>query len=146
MKKIATGIIVAVLMITAINVKAQEQTQQGNAAADVPTNTIAVPDHENMYVCETDEPVKMTRSAAVGICNRKGDGWRLPTVAEMNIFYAYYLYLQLTENSYWTQDRDMNKLKFFTYSFKNGKAKLEKSDASRLVRCVWEKPVTENKN
>ena len=64
----------------------------------------------------------------------------------MNIFYAYYLYLQLTENSYWTQDRDMNKLKFFTYSFKNGKAKLEKSDASRLVRCVWEKPVTENKN
>ena len=146
MKKIATGIIVAVLMITAINVKAQEQTHPENDATNVPTNTIAVPDHENMYVCETDEPVKMTRSAAVGICNRKGDGWRLPTVAEMNIFYAYYLYLQLTENSYWTQDRDMNKLKFFTYSFKNGKAKLAKSDASCLVRCVWEKPVTENKN
>lgn len=144
MKKIATGIIAAVLMITAINVKAQEQTHPENDATNVPTNTIAVPDHENMYVCVTDEPVKMTRSAAVGICNRKGDGWRLPTVQEMEIMYAYYLYLNLAENSYWTSDRDWDKLKFYTYNFKNGKKSLAESTAKRLVRCVWKKKEVRN--
>ena len=144
------AISILLLILSFYNVSAQttetvkDSETNGKIETKIPENAVAVPDHENLYVCNTDEIGKSERSSAVGICSRKGEGWRLPTIQEMEIMYAYYLYLNLAENSYWTSDRDWDKLKFYTYNFKNGKKSLAESTAKRLVRCVWEKKEVRN--
>ncbi len=147
MKK-TISILLLILLFYNVSAQSSETVKNsetiGKNEIKTPENAVAVPDHENLYVCSTDEMGKSERSSAVGICSRKGEGWRLPTVQEMEIMYAYYLYLNLAENSYWTSDRDWDKLKFYTYNFKNGKKSLAESTAKRLVRCVWEKKEVRN--
>ena len=95
MKKIS---ILIITMCCIIGMRAQNNS----TSAQPPQGAVLVPGTADLYVTPYDEVSKMQRNAAVSACGCKGDGWRLPTLGELQIMYSHRFEMDFGEGWYWT--------------------------------------------
>lgn len=100
-----------------------------------PYGTKPVAGANGLYLFSYDEPEKLNRPDAVCACQNKGDGWRLPTLNEMQVLASQNVGLT-AGNTYWTMDKVVGKLEFYAVSA-NGKVKKSAFSDKNTIRCVW---------
>lgn len=100
-----------------------------------PYGTTLIPGSNNLYLFSYDEPEKLNRPDAVCACQNKGNGWRLPTLNELQVIASQNVGLT-AGNTYWTMDKVVGKLEFYAVS-SNGKVKKCAYSDKNTVRCVW---------
>ncbi len=100
-----------------------------------PYGTKPVEGANGLYLFSYDEPEKLNRPDAVCACQNKGDGWRLPTLNELQVLASQNAGLT-TGNTYWTMDKVVGKLDFYAVSA-NGKVKTCAFSDKNSIRCVW---------
>lgn len=106
-------------------------------AQNIPAGAVLVPGTKALYVAAYDEPSKMMRAPAICACAIKGDGWRLPTVNELQIIYSHRYEMDFAESTYWTGEKVNGDFRFYALNFRNGKLSEAKFDRYYFVRCVW---------
>lgn len=108
-----------------------------------PYGTTPVTGANGLYVFSYDEPEKMNRPEAVCACQNKGDGWRLPTLNELQVMASQNA--GLTEGkTYWTMDKVVGKLDFYAVT-SDGKVKKCAFSDKNSIRCVWSSYVAAQK-
>ena len=100
-----------------------------------PYGTKPVEGANGLYLFSYDEPEKLNRPDAVCACQNKGDGWRLPTLNELQVLASQNAGLT-AGNTYWTIDKVVGKLEFYAVS-SNGKVKTCTFSDKNTIRCVW---------
>ena len=100
-----------------------------------PYGTKPVEGANGLYLFSYDEPEKLNRPDAVCACQNKGDGWRLPTLNELQVLASQNAGLT-AGNTYWTMDKVVGKLDFYAVSA-NGKVKTYAFSDKNSIRCVW---------
>jgi len=100
-----------------------------------PYGTTLVSGNNNLYLFSYDEPEKLNRPDAVCACQNKGNGWRLPTLNELQVIASQNVGLT-ARNTYWTMDKVVGKLEFYAVS-SNGKVKKCSYNDKNTIRCVW---------
>lgn len=100
-----------------------------------PYGTTLIPGSNNLYLFSYDEPEKLNRPDAVCACQNKGNGWRLPTLNELQVIASQNVGLT-AGNTYWTMDKVVGKLEFYAVS-SNGKVKKCSYSDKNAIRCVW---------
>lgn len=100
-----------------------------------PYGTKPVEGANGLYFFSYDEPEKLNRPDAVCACQNKGDGWRLPTLNELQVIASQNAGLT-AGNTYWTIDKVVGKLEFYAVS-SNGKVKTCTFSDKNTIRCVW---------
>lgn len=131
MKKIF--LLAIIFALCATNLTAQNM----NTTTTAPTGAVLVPGMPQLYTTPADEMSKMMRSAAVSACVTHGDGWRLPTLGELQIMYSHRFEMDFTVGTYWTSDKVRGEFAFYALDFKKGKTLESKYDKEFFVRCVW---------
>ena len=111
--------------------------QNDNANVQPPQGAISVPGTTNLYTTPYDEVSRMLRPAAVSACSCKGDGWRLPTLGELQIMYSHRFEMDFGEGWYWTGEKVRGEFLFYDLHFKNGKVRESSYNKEDFVRCVW---------
>ena len=103
-------------------------------AATSQTPLTTMPDGTVVYVAMDDESEKLNYEDAVSACNCKGDGWRLPTLAELKIIERNKkTYGNLnTSFRYWAIEGDV------TIDMSTGYKVTTKKSVKAKVRCVKE--------
>lgn len=102
-----------------------------------PYGTQLVPESNGLYIFSFDEPEKLSRPEAVCACNGKGDGWRLPTLNELQVIATQKVGLN-AGNTYWTMDKVVGKLEFYAVSADDAKVKKIAYNEKNSIRCVWQ--------
>ena len=100
-----------------------------------PYGTTLIPGSNNLYLFSYDETEKLNRPDAVCACQNKGNGWRLPTLNELQMIASQNVGLT-AGNTYWTMDKVVGKLEFYAVS-SNGKVKKCSYSDKNAIRCVW---------
>lgn len=112
---------------------ANQETRNPNA----PANTIKIPGLE-IYVSGSDEASRMPYDVAKSACACRGDGWRLPTIGELQAIYGYKdMFGNFSREYYWAYDQKMYSGRFYNLNFKNGRISDEEVDEDNKVRCIW---------
>ena len=111
--------------------------QNDNANVQPPQGAVLVPGTADLYTTPYDEVSKMQRNAAVSACGCKGDGWRLPTLGELQIMYSHRYEMDFGEGWYWTGEKVRGEFRFYDLNFKNGKVREAPYNKEDFVRCVW---------
>lgn len=111
--------------------------QNANTTVSAPNGAVLVPGTQNLYTTSSDEISRMMRPAAVSACVTHGDGWRLPTMGELQIMYSHRFEMDFGEGRYWSGDKVRGEYSFYAFNFKNGKSMEERPDKEFFVRCVW---------
>lgn len=111
--------------------------QNNNTTVTAPNGAVLVPGTQQLYTTSSDEVSKMMRSAAVSACITHGEGWRLPTMGELQIMFSHRYEMDFGEGRYWSGDKVRGELSFYALNFKNGKTMEERPDKEFFVRCVW---------
>lgn len=99
-----------------------------------PTPLTTMADGTVLYVAMSDEDEKLNYDEACEACRRKGEGWRLPTLAELKILEKHkkdYSNLN-TSYRYWAIDGGL------TIDMSNGFKVTTKKSVRAKVRCVKE--------
>lgn len=110
-------------------------TEERNPNA--PKNTFKIPGAE-IYVSGSDEASRMPWDVAKSACACKGDGWRLPTIGELQIIYGYKdMFGNFSREYYWAYDQRMYSGRFYNLNFKNGRISDEEVGEDNKVRCIW---------
>lgn len=110
-------------------------TEERNPNA--PKNTFKIPGAE-IYVSGSDEASRMPWDVAKSACACKGDGWRLPTIGELQIIYGYKdMFGNFSREYYWAYDQRMYSGRFYNLNFKNGRISDEEIGEDNKVRCIW---------
>lgn len=108
-----------------------------------PYGTMPVAGANGLYIFSYDEPEKLNRPEAVCACQNKGDGWRLPTLNELQVIASQNA--GLTEGKiYWTMDKVVGKLDFYAVT-SDGKVKKCAFSNKNTIRCVWSSYVAAQK-
>ena len=110
---------------------------QSDGTLQPPQGAMLVPGTADLYTTPYDEPSRMLRNAAVSACGCKGDGWRLPTLGELQIMYSHRYEMDFSDGWYWTGEKVRGEFKFYDLNFKNGKVRESNYDKEDFVRCVW---------
>lgn len=116
-------------------VQTQAVIPVGNAPAMAsPTPLTTMADGTVLYVAMTDESEKLNYDDACLECSRKGQGWRLPTLAELKVLEKNKkTYGNLnTSFRYWAQEGDV------TIDMSTGYKVATKKSVRAKVRCVKE--------
>lgn len=108
-----------------------------NSTVSAPDGAILVPGTKQLYTTAADEISRMMRSPAISACEVKGDGWRLPTLGELQTMYSHRYEMDFGESTYWSGDKVRGEFKFYAVNFLNGRTIESNYDKSHLVRCVW---------
>ena len=88
-------------------------------------------------IAENDFPVTMGVEDAKKACESLGDGWRLPTLNELNILYRNKKKLTgLREQWYWSSKEGLNKGWFWYKDFGSGKQESWPYDTDSNIRAV----------
>ena len=91
-----------------------------------------------IYVSGRDETSRLTWDAAKSTCACKGEGWRLPTIGELQAIYNYKdMFGNFSREYYWAYDQRMFSGRYYNLNFKNGKVADEEVDENNKVRCIW---------
>ena len=102
-----------------------------------PGNTVKIPGHE-IYVKGVDEQERMEYVVAKRACECKGEGWRLPTIGELQIIYEYKdMFHNFGRGYYWAYDQNPYSGRYYNMSFRNGKVADENVEERNRVRCIW---------
>jgi hypothetical protein len=102
-----------------------------------PENTVKIPGME-LYVNSKDEPSRMPLDVAKSVCACKGEGWRLPTIGELQTIYQYKgMFGNFSREYYWSMDQKSYSERFYNLNFKNGRIDDEDNDEDNKVRCIW---------
>ena len=119
---------------------------QNNSTQKILPKVVLVPNTEQLYVTEYTEESKMYRNAAVEACACKGDGWRLPTLGELQIMYSHKYEMDFAEGTYWTGEKVRGKFEFYALNFKNGNIRKADYDNLFFVRCVYDPRLVKQQN
>ncbi len=112
------------------------QSSNGNEV-DPPGNTVKIPGYE-LYVKGIDENNRMDWIVAKRTCECKGEGWRLPTIGELQVLYEYKdMFDNFSREYYWAYDQNPYNGRYYNLSFRNGRVSDEVVDENNKVRCVW---------
>lgn len=126
-----------IILSTIILISVSLSAQNTNTTVSVPNGAVLVPGTQQLYTTSSDEVSKMMRSAAVSACITHGEGWRLPTMGELQIMFSHRYEMDFGEGRYWSGDKVRGELSFYALNFKNGKTMEERPDKEFFVRCVW---------
>lgn len=127
--------LVMVLCLAPQTFSQNSDTEERNPNA--PKNTFKIPGTE-IYVSGSDEASRMPWDVAKSACACKGDGWRLPTIGELQIIYGYKdMFGNFSREYYWAYDQKMYSGRFYNLNFKNGRISDEEVDEDNKVRCIW---------
>lgn len=127
---------ISILIITLCCVVGM-RAQNNGTGIQPPQGAVLVPGTVDLYTTPYDEVSKMQRNAAVSACGCKGDGWRLPTLGELQIMYSHRFEMDFGEGWYWTGEKVRGEFKFYDLNFKNGKVREAPYNKEDFVRCVW---------
>ena len=104
---------------------------------NAPKNTVKIPGRE-IYVNGSDEPSRMPWDVAKSTCACKGNGWRLPTIGELQTIYGYKdMFGNFSREYYWAYEQKMYSGRFYNLNFKNGRISDEEVNEDNKVRCIW---------
>ena len=95
--------------------------QNDETSVQPPQGVVAVPGTADLYTTPYDEVSRMLRPAAVSACGCKGEGWRLPTLGELQIMYSHRYEMDFADGWYWTGEKVRGEFRFYDLNFKNGK-------------------------
>lgn len=133
MKRISLVLIALFWIATSLAQSTNDEPYNPNA----PESTIKIPGRE-IYVNGTDEPSRMSWDVAKSVCACKGDGWRLPTIGELQTIYQYRDMLgNFSREYYWALELNKKSGRYYNLKFTNGKIADEEADERNKVRCVW---------
>jgi len=114
-----------------------QSSDQEERDPNAPKNTIKIPGME-IYVSGSDEASRMPYDVAKSACACKGDGWRLPTIGELQAIYGYKdMFGNFSREYYWAYEQKMFSGRFYNLNFKNGRISDEEVNEDNKVRCVW---------
>ena len=114
-----------------------QSSDQEERDPNAPKNTIKIPGME-IYVSGSDEGSRMPYDVAKSACACKGDGWRLPTIGELQAIYSYKdMFGNFSREYYWAYEQKMFSGRFYNLNFKNGRISDEEVNEDNKVRCVW---------
>jgi len=134
MKKIIS---VFFLMFCLISLVFSQNDNQEQRDPNAPKNTVKIPGRE-IYVNGSDEPSRMPWDVAKSACACKGDGWRLPTIGELQTIYGFKdMFGNFSREYYWAYDQKMYSGRFYNLNFKNGRISDEEVNEDNKVRCIW---------
>lgn len=109
----------------------------GQVDPNAPENTVKIPGHD-IYVKGQDEKSRMDWIVAKRTCECKGEGWRLPTIGELQVLYEYKdMFDNFSREYYWAYDQNPYNGRYYNLSFRNGRVSDEVVDENNKVRCVW---------
>ena len=111
--------------------------QNDETSVQPPQGVVAVPGTADLYTTPYDEVSRMLRPAAVSACGCKGEGWRLPTLGELQIMYSHRYEMDFADGWYWTGEKVRGEFRFYDLNFKNGKIRAASYNKEDFVRCVW---------
>ena len=111
--------------------------QNEGTAVQPPQGVVLVPGTADLYTTPYDEVSRMLRPAAVSACGCKGEGWRLPTLGELQIMYSHRYEMDFADGWYWTGEKVRGEFRFYDLNFKNGKVREASYNKEDFVRCVW---------
>jgi len=133
MKKIIIG---GLLVFSAMFSFAQNQNGE-TETPKAPKNTVKIPGYE-IYVKGTDEYDRMDWVLANRSCECKGEGWRLPSIGELQIIYEYKdMFNNFSKEYYWAIDQNPYTGKYYNLTFRNGHVAEEYVEEHNKVRCIW---------
>jgi len=132
-KSVFSFVVVMCFVSCAFSQSSDQEERNPNA----PKNTIKIPDIE-IYVSVNDEVSRMPYDVAKSACACKGNGWRLPTIGELQAIYGYKdMFGNFSREYYWASDQKMFTGRFYNLNFKNGRIADEEMDEDNKVRCIW---------
>lgn len=126
-----------ILLLCMATISFAQNYNSGQVDPNAPENTVKIPGHE-IYVNGHDEKSRMEYIVARRACECKGEGWRLPTIGELQIIYEYKnMFGNFKREYYWALDQNPYSGRYYNLSFGNGKVADEDVEENNKVRCVW---------
>ena len=134
MKRLFICIVLLVFMAT---ITFAQNYNSDKVDPNAPENTVKIPGYE-IYVKGTDEKSRMEYIVAKRACDSKGEGWRLPTIGELQIMYEYKdMFGNFKREYYWAYDQNPYSGRHYNLNFGNGKVADEDVEEHNKVRCIW---------
>lgn len=130
-------IFITVMMLFMTMLTFAQNYNNNRVDSSAPENTVKIPGHE-IYVKGMDEGSRMEYIVAKRACECKGDGWRLPTIGELQIIYEYKdMFHNFSKEYYWAYDINPLSGRYYNLNFRNGKVADEDVEENNKVRCIW---------
>lgn len=124
MKRLKLAMLTAILVASSFHIEAtaesmvnQPDKNRQNPYLETEKNhqdgkivRLGIPGQHDLEVKTKDEPDTMTWDAAVIAVQKHGAGWRLPTIAELNVMYEQRKLIgEFSDEDYWSStERDVN--------------------------------------